>query len=225
MIKRLFLLIAVLGAFTVNAQSTKISKVELQADLGKTNSFVLNAEIETFGPAKILLIAGELCVVNPRSVITGSSGSFWTKNPKAILSYENKGYFLNCPAKGKYSVKLNFVSKIAKNALQRQCAFYLLPALIRKVHLNLSDKDIEPKVEKCTALTQISKGKYSGVLQTSGSFSMTWKKLMDSKAAVLAVNAEVYGVGSVLTGAVKLNTRIIYKIFQGSFQENKRDNR
>ena len=219
MIKRLFLLIAVLGAFSVNAQSTKISKVELQADLGKTNSFVLNAEIETFGPAKILLIAGELCVVNPRSVITGSSGSFWTKNPKAILSYENKGYFLNCPAKGKYTVKLKFVSKIAKKALQRQCAFYLLPALIRKVKLNLSDKDIEPKIEKCTALTKVSKGKYNGVLQTSGSFSMTWKKLMDSKAAVLAVNAEVYGVGSVLTGAVKLNTRIIYKIFQGSLQQ------
>jgi hypothetical protein len=222
MIKRLFLLIAVLGAFTVNAQSlrkTKVSLVELQANLGKTNTFTLKAEIETFGPEKIMLLTGGICAINPRSIINGDSGSFWTKDPKAILSYEDQAYFLNCPKKGKYTVKLNFVSKIKKEALQRKCVFYLLPALIRKVSLNLSSKDIEPKINNCTALSKLGKGKYSGVLQTSGDFSMSWKKLMDSKTVVLAVNAEVYGVGSVLTGAVKLNTKILYKIFQGSLKQ------
>ena len=222
MIKRIFLLVAVLCAFTGNAQSArkpKVSLAELQISLGKTNSFTLNAKLETFGPAKIKLLAGELCAINPRFVITGSSGSFWTKNPKAILSYENQSYFLNCPKKGKYTIKLRFVSKINKDALQRKCSFYLLPALIRKVDLSLSSKDIEPKIENCTELNKLDSGKHIGFLKTSGDFSMTWKKLMDSKAAVLAVNAEVYGVGSVLTGAVKLNTRIVYKIFQGSLKQ------
>ena len=222
MIKRLFLLAVIMGAFTLNTQAfgkKRVSKVELQADLGKINSFTLNTEIETFGPKKILLISGELCVIKPLPVIKGNSGSLWTKDPKATLSYENHGYYLNCPSKGKYTVKLRFVSKVDKNGLQRQCKFYLLPGLIRKVDLNLSPKDIEPKIVKCTALTKVNKGKYNGVLQTSGDFSMSWKKLMDSKAAALAVNAEVYGVGSVLTGAVKLNTKIIYKIFQGSLEQ------
>jgi len=224
MIKRLCLLVAVLCAFTGNAKEQeirkpKVSLAELQIVLGKTNSFTLNAELETFGPAKIKLLAGELCAINPRFVITGDSGSFWTKNPKAILSYENQSYFLNCSKKGKYTIKLRFVSKINKDALQRKCSFYLLSALIRKVDLSLSSKDIEPKIDNCTALNKTSSGKYLGFLKTSGDFSMSWKKLMDSKAAVLAVNAEVYGVGSVLTGAVKLNTRIIYKIFQGSLKQ------
>ncbi|MDD5698317.1 MAG: hypothetical protein PHH77_06845 [Victivallaceae bacterium] len=232
MVKRLLAALAVLGAFTASAEEIRkieqpaVSLAELRIYLAENCSFILNTRLRTFGPAKIRLLGGEICALSPSSslrrevspaVITGHSGSLWTKNPKAYLSYENQSYFLNCPAKGEYTVKLEFVSKIHKNALFRKCSFFLLPALVRKAVLQLSPKDIEPQIDGCLDLTKTGSA-YTGFLPPSGNFSLNWKRLVDNETAALAVNAKVSAVGSVLTGAVKLNTRIVYRIFQGGIK-------
>ena len=224
MIKRFSLFAVILGSFmfsifSTSAADAKVSMVKLTANLGKTNSFTLTTSLETEGRAKIKLIGGEICVVDPKVKISSDSGSFWVRNPKGTLVYSNKAYYLKCPAKGKYRITLNFVSKVHKNALMRKCSFYLLPALLRKVNLNMSSQDIEPEIENCSSLQKYNKLGYTGTLQASGDFVMKWKKLVDNKTAALAVNAEVFSAGSVLTGAVKLNTRILYKIFQGKLKQ------
>lgn len=228
MIRRCFLVFCLLyalighaGEKEQNVKLPEVTQVNLAATLGDASSFTLTAELETFGPAKIKLIGGDVCITSPLQAsvsIAGDSGSFWTKNPEAMVVYKDKSYFLDCPAKGKYTVKLDFVSKIGKDALLRNTSFYLMSGLIRKVSLQLSPDDIEPEIKDCMALAKNGMT-YSGTLQTSGDFFLSWKRLVDNKAAVLAVNAELYSVGSVLAGAVKLNTVIVYRIFQGSLEK------
>ncbi|MDD5728008.1 MAG: hypothetical protein PHV59_05520, partial [Victivallales bacterium] len=209
---------AVSPGFAQNA-AVKTTCADLSVTVGKTNCFSLTCTLETDGQARIKLIGGEICAVEPEVEISSDSGSLWTANPEARLYHYDNAYYLDCPAQGKYTVKLNFVCKIYRDALKRQCSFYLLPALVRKLTLNLSPQDIEPVIKDCVSLTA---GKnrlhYSGTLEAAGDFSMEWKKLIDDKTAAPAVNAEIFTIGSVLTGTVKVNTRILYKIFQGKLK-------
>jgi hypothetical protein len=182
MFKQLFfLLAALLFAFSSNAEqkTPEVKKPEtllanLHIQLAEENAFQLEAEIETFGPAKIKLLAGGVSLTY--SKITSDSGSFWVKNPEAVISFDKQAYYLNCPAKGKYKIKLDFISKVNKNALMRDCFFYLLPALVRQVNLTLSPQNTEPEITGCISLRKSIHpvgiksdcARYSGTLQGSG---------------------------------------------------------
>ncbi|MDX2111516.1 MAG: hypothetical protein SFY80_14895 [Verrucomicrobiota bacterium] len=203
-----FILVASLAS-TSNAQAqaaTGIDDFLLRGELkpeGVQFSLSFTAHVRTKNGGTLDVLAGPISLLS-----LPSTKEAWT------LAYKDDRYVAQFTKPGDYAIKLQFLAKIERNALEESAAFTLLSAPLRKLELSGFANDAELTVANATP-SERTDGVVRLWLSPESKLQLQWKTATPDKAGSAFASVDGLLLSVLAPGLVRQSHYFDYKVAQG----------